>query len=474
MREAIRENNAKIILVDPHKTKWEKWANLWLRPGPGTDIAWINGLVRFLIEKGAQSKTEGFEILRSSVEKFSPEFVKNATGISPADLEGLANLYLSAKKRAIVFGSGVTQHVNGIETVKALCNLALLTGETEEAGGGVYPLLTQNNVQGAFDMGSLSEFLPGYQKVDDEKARRRFVEAWDKGIPEKPGFTYMEMFDRILEGDIKALYIFGEDPFINLPNLERLKNGLHKIEFLVVQDLFMTHIGTYAHVILPGVSFAEKDGTFTNMERRVQRVRKAISPVGDSRPDWKILCDLSTKMGYPMTYKSPVEVMEEIASLVPFYAGVSYSNLEKGGIQWSSRNGWKQRFFPIEYKGPAEQPDDKYPLWIIPRGFHYHYGIGTTTKRAMGLAKVFLDSCIEVHPEDASKAGLEEGGKVKVVSPRGEVETICRISGAVPKGVAYFAMTFFPAFVNNLLISGYDAMSQHPEYKVFIGRIEKR
>jgi predicted molibdopterin-dependent oxidoreductase YjgC len=210
------------------------------------------------------------------------------------------------------------------------------------------------------------------------------------------------------------------------------------------------------------------------MERRVQRVRKAISPFGDSRPDWKILCDLSTKMGYPMTYKSPVEVMEEIASLVPFYAGVSYSNLEKGGIQWSSRNGWKQRFFPIEYKGPAEQPDDKYPLWIIPRGFHYHYGIGTTTKRAMGLAKVFLDSCIEVHPEDASKAGLEEGGKVKVVSPRGEVETICRISGAVPKGVAYFAMTFFPAFVNNLLISGYDAMSQHPEYKVFIGRIEKR
>ena len=474
MREAISKNDAKIILVDPHKTKWEKWANLWLRPVPGTDIAWINGLVRLLIEKGARSKTEGFETLRSSVEKFSAEFVKNATGISPADLEGLANLYLSAKKRAIVFGSGVTQHANGTEIVKGLCNLALLTGETEEGGGGVYPLLTQNNVQGAFDMGSLSEFLPGYQKVDDEKARRRFEEIWERAVPAMPGFTYMEMFDRILEGDIKALYIFGEDPFINLPNLERLKNGLHKIEFLVVQDLFMTHIGSYAHVILPGVSFAEKDGTFTNMERRVQRVRKAISPVGDSRPDWKILCDLSTKMGYPMTYKSAFEVMEEIASLVPLYAGMSYSNLEKGGIQWSSRNGWKQRFFPIEYKGPAEQPDDKYPLWIIPRGFHYHYGIGTTTKRAMGLAKVFPDSCIEVHPEDAAKAGLGDGEKVKVVSPRGEVETICRISGAVSKGVAYFATTFFPAFVNNLLISGYDAMNQHPEYKVFIGRIEKR
>jgi formate dehydrogenase alpha subunit len=480
MREAIRENNAKIILVDPRKTQWEKWADLWLRPLPGTDIAWINGLVRLLIEKGAPSKefigskTEGFETLRSSIEKFSPELVKNTAGISPADLEGVAKLFLSAKKRAIVFGSGVTQHANGTEIVKALCNLALLTGETEDGGGGLYPLLTQNNVQGAFDMGSLSEFLPGYQKVEDEKARRKFEEIWERAIPEKPGFTYTEMFDKILEGRIKALYIFGEDPFINLPNLERLKNGLHQLEFLVVQDLFMTHIGSYAHVVLPGVSFAEKDGTFTNMERRVQRVRKAISPVGNSRPDWKIFCDLSAKMGYPMGFQTPAEIMEEIASLVPPYAGVSYANLEKGGIQWTSRNGRKKRFFAVEYTGPTEQPDDKYPLWIIPRGFHYHYGVGTTTKRAMGLAKVFPDSCIEVHPEDAVKVGLEEGGKVKVVSSRGEVETICRISRAIPKGVAYFATSFFPAFVNNLLISGTDAMGQNPEYKVFIGRIEKR
>ncbi|MGZ6202614.1 MAG: molybdopterin oxidoreductase family protein, partial [Thermodesulfobacteriota bacterium] len=480
MREAIRKNNAKIILVDPRKTQWEKWADLWLRPLPGTDIAWINGLIRLLIEKGVHSKefigskTEGFELLRSSLAKCSAEFVKNATGVTPADLEGVANLYRSAKKRAIVFGSGVTQHANGTEIVKALCNLALLTGETEEGGGGVYPLLTQNNAQGGLDMGSLSEFLPGYQRVEDERARKKFGEIWEREIPEKPGFTYVEMFDKILEGKIKALYIFGEDPFINLPNLERLKNGLRQLELLVVQDLFMTHIGSYAHVILPGVSFAEKDGTFTSMERRVQRVRKAISPVGDSRPDWKILCDLSTKMGYPMGYRSPAEIMEEVVSLVPLYGGVNYPSLEKSGIQWSSTNGWKRRFFPVEYKGPIEQPDDKYPLWIIPRGFHYHYGIGTTTKRAAGLAKVFPDSCVEIHTEDAAKAGLEEGGKVKVVSPRGEVVTICRISGAVPKGVAYFATTFFPVFVNNLLVSGYEAAGQHPEYKVFIGRIEKR
>ncbi len=480
MRRAIREKNAKVILVDPRKSQWEKWADLWLRPAPGTDIAWINGLVRLLIEKGApskefiDSKTDNFEALRSSVEKFSADFVEKTSGISPSDLEKVAKLYLSAKKRAVVFGSGVAQHLNGTETVKALCNLALLTGETEEEGGGIYPLLPQNNAQGAFDMGSLSEFLPGYQKVTDEKARSKFEEIWERGIPDKPGLTYMEMFDKIMEGKIKALYIFGEDPFINLPNIERLKNGLNQLEFLVVQDLFMTQIGSYAHVVLPGVSFAEKDGTFTSMERRVQRVRKAIAPVGDSRPDWKIFCDLSTKMGYPMGYQNPSEIMEEIASLVPFYAGATYSNLEKAGVRWSSANGWKKKFFSVEYRGPAEQPDDKFPLWIIPRGFHYHYGIGTTTKRAMGLGKVFPDSSIEVHPEDATKAGLEEGGKVKVFSPRGAVETTCRISDAVPKGVAYFATTFFPVFLNNLLISGYDATSQHPEYKVFIGRVDKR
>jgi formate dehydrogenase alpha subunit len=475
MREAIRYHNAKVIVIDPRKTQWEKWADLWLRPTPGTDIVLINGLIRLLIGKGVisreyiGSKTEGFEAFQFSLNPFLPEFVEKTTGITPAELETMANLYKAAKSRAIVFGSGVMQHHNGIEVVKALCNLALLTGETEESGGGLYPMLTQNNAQGAFDMGCLPEFLPGYQKVDEEKARRRFVEAWDKGIPEKPGSTYMEMFDKILEGDIKALYIFGEDPFISLPNLERLKNGIHKIEFLVVQDLFITHIGSYAHVILPGASFAEKDGTFTNMERRVQRVRKGISPVGDSRADWKIFCDLSTLMGYPMNYRDPSDVMGEIASLVPFYSGMTYLNLEKGGIQWPLDNGMQKRFNPLEYKEPIEKPNDRYPLWIIPRGFHYHYGIGTTNKRAMGLAKVFSDSCIEIHPEDAARLGLTDGNRVKVISPRGEVETTCKISGSLPRGVAYFATTFFPAFVNNLLTSG-----QQPEYKLFIGRIEKR
>jgi formate dehydrogenase alpha subunit len=480
MREAIRERNAKVILVDPRKTQWEKWADCWLRPLPGTDIAWIHGLARLMIEKGTfskefiESKTEGFETLRSSVEKFSPEFVENTAGISRAELEGAARLYFSAKKRAIVFGSGVTQHAHGTEIVKALCNLALLTGETEEEGGGVYPMLTQNNAQGAFDMGSLPEFLPGYQRVEDQKARRKFEEIWEGEVPEQPGLTSVEMFDTILEGKIKALYIFGEDPLLNLPNLERLKNGLHQLEFLVVQDLFMTHIGGYAHVILPGVSFAEKDGTFTSMERRIQRVRKAISPVGDSKPDWKILCDLSTKMGYSMKYPSPAEIMDEIASIVPIYAGAGYSNLEKGGIPWSSKNGWKRRFFPVIYKGLAEQPDDQYPLWIVPRGFHYHYGIGTTTKRALGLARVYPDSCIEVHPEDATQAGLGDGDGVKVISPRGEVETRCKISEAVPRGIAYFATTFFPVFINNLIAPGDEATNRYPEYKVLIGRIEKR
>jgi len=480
MREAMRVNNAKIILVDPRKTQWEKWANLWLRPCPGTDIAWINGLICLLIRQGISSrefvgaKTEGFEAMRSSVERFTPRVVQEATGILPAELEAMAKLYAAAKKRAIVFGPGVTQHADSTETVKALCNLALLTGETEEGGGGVYPMLTQNNAQGACDMGGLSGFLPGYERVEDGKARKRFEQAWEREIPGNAGLTYPEIFDGIAEGKIKALYIVGEDPLISLPNLERLKNSIHQLELLVVQDSFMTHIAEHAHVVLPGVSFAEKDGTFTNMERRVQRVRQAISPVGDSRPDWKILCDLSTRMGYRMDYRDPAHVMDEIASLVPLYARALYSNLEENGVQWVSRNGGKRRFFPIEFRKPLEQPDDSYPLWIVPGGFHYHYGIGTTSKRAQGLAKVFKESCLEIHPEDAARANLTEGDPVRVISPRGEIEIRCTVSENVPKGVAYLAMSFFPCFVNNLLIDARDPTSQNPEYRVFIGRVEKR
>ena len=480
MREAMRVNNAKIILVDPRKTQWEKWANLWLRPLPGTDIAWINGLIRLLIGQGISlkefvgAKTEGFEAMRSTVERFTPRVVQEATGILPPELEAMAKLYAAAKKRAIVFGPGVTQHVDSTETVKALCNLALLTGETEEAGGGVYPMLTQNNAQGACDMGGLSGFLPGYERVEDGKARKRFEQAWEREIPGNAGLTYPEIFDGIAEGKIKALYIVGEDPLISLPNLERLKNGIHQLELLVVQDSFMTHIAEHAHVILPGVSFAEKDGTFTNMERRVQRVRQAISPVGDSRPDWKILCDLSTRMGYRMDYRDPAHVMDEIASLVPLYARALYSNLEENGVQWVSGNGGKRRFFPIEFRKPLEQPDGSYPLWIVPGGFHYHYGIGTTSKRAQGLAKVFKESCLEIHPEDAARANLTEGDPVRVISPRGEIEICFNVSENVPKGVAYLAMSFFPVSANNLLIDARDPTSQNPEYRVFIGRVEKR
>jgi formate dehydrogenase alpha subunit len=480
MREAMRSNNAKVIVVDPRRTKWESWANLWLRPLPGTDIAWINGLIRLLIEKGSVSKefigskTESFDALRFSVARFSPETVKEMTGVPPAELEAIAALYARSKRRAIVFGSGVMQHIRGTDTVKALCNLALLTGETEEGGGGVYPMLSQSNAQGCCDMGALPEFLPGYQRVDDDRTRKGFEDAWGREVPAKPGLSYMEMFDSIVEGKLKALYVLGEDPFLTLPNLDRVRNGMRQIEFLVVQDQFMTHVGNAAHVVLPGVSFAEKDGTFTSMGRRVQRVRQAISPVGDSRPDWKILCDLSAEMGYPMTYSGPAEVMDEIASLVPLYAGMTYPRLEGDGIQWSLRSDGKRAFFPVDYREPVERPDEAYPLWILPGGFHYHYGIGTTTKRAEGLARVYPDTCIHVHPEDAAKAGLKDGDPVRVLSRRGSVETLCRISEALPKGTAYVASTFYNAPVNGLLISGCDPVSRTPEYKVVAGRVEKR
>jgi formate dehydrogenase alpha subunit len=483
MRQALRKKNAKIIVADPRRTKWEQWANLWLRPLPGTDVVWINGLLRLLLEKGVSSKefiaskTEGFEAMRSSLGKFTPEFVERASGITSQDLESVSRLYASAKRRAIVFGSGVTQHLYGSEAVKALCNLGLLTGETEEGGGGLYPVLGQSNAVGAFDMGTTFGFLPGHQRVDDIGARKKLEQSWRRELPEEPGLSYaemFEMFDKIPGGRIKALYIFGEDPLITLPDLERLKNGLDQLEFLVVQDQFMTHVADHAHVILPGTSFAEKEGTFTSMEGRVQRVRKAISPMGHSRPDWEILCKLSTRMGYPMTYQSPAQVMEEISSIVPSYAAMTYSRLERDGIRRPVTPAGKKRFFPVEFREPSEKPHGQYPLWIIPKGFHYPYVIGTTTKRSSGLAKVLPKPCVEVHPEDARRAGLGEGDPVNVVSPRGKIETICKISDAVPRGVAYVATFFYPSFVNDLLATGWDPVGRHPDYKVFVGRVEKR
>lgn len=480
MRKAIRLNGAKVVLVDPRKNQWEKWADIWLRPIPGSDLYLINGLIRLLIKRGifckefVESKTEGFEEFRTSVETFAPEKVKVNAGVSPEDLETLFRFYGRAKRRAIVFGSGITQHLNGFEAVRGLCNLALLTGEVEEGGGGLYPMLVQSNAQGALDMGTLSEFLPGYLQIEDPKARRLFEEAWERGIPEKSGLSYLDLFDRIPEGKIKALYVFGEDPLITLPHLERLRIGLNQLEFMVVHDLFMTHIGNYAHVVLPGTSFAEKEGTVTNMERRIQRVRQAISPVGDSRPEWEVFCELSKRMGYPMNYKSPSEVMDEIASLVPIYREMNYTKLDQGGLQWPLEKGKKKRFLPAIPREPLEIQDDQYPLWIIPRGFHYHYGVGTITKRAGGLGKVFSETRIEIHPDDASKAGVTEGGEVRVISPRGEVEMICHISEDLPKGIAYIATNFFPVSINNLLTSVQDPIAPLPLYKGFIGRIEKR
>jgi len=478
IREAIRKNSAKIILVDPRKTSWEKWADLWLRPLPGTDISWINGLIYALIQKGLhskefiESKTEGFDKISHLLTQFSPEFVTKASGISNKEFDQLVNLYSSAKTRAIVFGSGITQHSNGEEIVKSLSNLSLLTGEIEKEGGGLYPLFTQCNAQGSFDMGTLPDYLPGFGRIDDERARVRFEEIWEAQIPSKPGFGYTEMFEKIFEGKIKALYIFGEDPLITLPNIERIKQAINRLEFLVVQDIFMTNIGNHANIILPGVSFAEKDGTFTNMERKVQRVRKAISPIGEAWPDWKIFCSLSEKMGYPMRYESPSRVMEEISEVVPIYKGINYSRLEKEEFRWSSNNGRKMRFCLFEFKEPIERPNEQYPLWIIPRGFHYHYGIGTTLKRAEGLAKVFPETLIELNIEDASKLGIKDGESVRVISPRGEVETNCRLSKNLPNGVAYFSTTFYPVFINNLLIS--DTSKKYPEYKYLIGRVEKK
>ena len=377
-----REKGAKLIVVDPRATQMAFLADIAIQHNLGTDVALINGLMHIIIKEGWHDKayvderTEGFEALAAKLEDYPPDKVAQITGIDAATLRRIAEMFAKTKPASIIYCMGITQHTTGVDNVKSLANLAMLTGNVGVASGGVNPLRGQNNVQGACDMGSLPNVFTGYQPVADEAANKKFSEAWGKDLPKKPGLTILDMFHAIEAGKVKALYIVGENPLVTDPDLRHVEAALKNLDIFIVQDIFLTQTAKLADVVLPGTSFAEKDGTFSNTERRVLLVRQAIPPVGDSRPDWEIIQDLSTRCGYPMHYDSPEAIFEEIKSLTPSYAGMSYARLGAKGLQWPcptpehpgtvflhkdrfSRG--KGAFTAIDYKPPAEVADADYP-----------------------------------------------------------------------------------------------------------------
>ena len=493
IKRNVRQRGGKLIVADPREIDLVKYATIWLRQRPGTDVALLNGMMNVIISEGlydkdyVENRTEGFEEMKKVVEKYTPEYASKITGVPAEDIKAAARIYGEAKAASILYTMGITQHTTGVDNVKSIANLAMLCGNVGIEGGGVNPLRGQNNVQGACDMGALPVVFTGYQPVVSDEARAKFEKAWGVTLPPKPGITIVETLNAAHEGKIKALYVMGENPILSDPDLNHAKESLGHLDLLIVQDILLTETAQLAHVVLPAACFAEKDGTFSNTERRVQMVRKAVEAPGQAKPDWVILAELSTKMGYPMSYADPEAIMKEINALTPSYAGITYKRLEKTGIQWPCPNtdhpGTKflhqDRFSrglglmtAIEFKPPAEVPDADYPFVMTTGRVLYQYHTATMSRLSKGIMERCPESLVEIHPKDAQKLGVADGQFLKVSSRRGEVQAKSTVTERVPEGTIFMNFHFHEAAVNLITNPALDPIAKIPEYKVCAVRVE--
>jgi formate dehydrogenase alpha subunit len=499
-----QKKGAKIIVVDPRDVQISKLADLHLQQRPGTDVAWLNGMMHVIIEEGlydrtfVEERTEGFEDLKATVASYTPQRVEEITGIPADDLVAAARIYAGAEAAAILYAMGITQHTTGVDNVLSCANLAMLTGNVGKPGTGVNPLRGQNNVQGACDLGGLPNVYSGYQAVTVPGVQEKFREAWGHAPDTRVGLTVTEMMDAAHAGALKALYVLAENPMVSDPDVNHVREALAHCEFLVVQDIFPTETAQLADVVLPGTTFAEKDGTFTGTDRRVQMVRQAIEPLGDSRADWVIIVELAERMAggnraeAPYAgwhYDSPVEIMDEIAALTPIYGGVSYERLDRDGfLQWpvptadhpgtpylhkDKFSRGMGHFSAVEFQEPAEAPDAEYPLLLTTGRIMFHFHTGSMTRRSEKLDQEVSEGYVEISPEDADRLGLGKSEPVRVVSRRGEIETRAWITRRVPPGTVFIPFHFAEAAANVLTNPALDPVAKIPEYKVAAVRIEK-
>lgn len=487
IRRTVKNKGAKLIVADPRAIELSEVADCHLAHLPGTDVALLNGLMHQIVKEGLHNsafiaeRCEGFEAFRESLAEYDPKTVSPITGVPEEKILMAARLFGRAERAIILYGMGITQHTTGTDNVKAIANLLMLTGNIGRPGTGFAPLRGQNNVQGACDMGALPGVFPGYQRVDNPSIRRKFERAWGKPLSDKPGLTMTEMIQGAFDGPIKALYIMGENPLLSEPDLEHAQKAFARLEFLVVQDIFPTETTQLADVILPAACFAEKDGTFTNTERRVQRVRKAVDPPGEARGDWEIIAEISNRMGYPMTYSSWAEILEEIARLTPSYGGILPERLEGQGLQWPCWDAehpgtpilhqkefsrGKGLFHVVHDRPPAELPTITYPLLLTTGRILEHWHTGSMSHRSQVLESLVPESRVEIHPSDAGEMGLEEGDWVTLRSRRGALQTKIRKSPRVRPGQAFMAFHWREAPANRLTNPAFDPLAKIPEYKV--------
>jgi len=488
-------NGGKLIVANPREIGLVRIADIWLQQKPGTDVALLMGMMRVIVDEELidptfiEERCENFDTFKESLTNFNLDAVEKITGVPAEKIADAARMYANNEPSAILYAMGITQHSHGTDNVLAITNLTLLTGNIGKPSTGIYPLCGQNNIQGACDLGALPDVYTDYQSVTDQAVREKFEKAWDSSLSPAPGLTLTEIFGAVEDGIIKAIYLIGENPVLSEPDSSHIKEALEKLEFLVVQDIFLSETAELADVVLSASSFAEKDGTFTNTERRVQRIRKALEPPGDSKPDWEITRQIARKMGAKgFDYESSSQIMDEIASLTPSYGGISYDRLEEGGLQWpcptqdhpgspilhaETFTRGKGKFTPLEYNPPVEEPDKVYPLILTTARSLYQYNTGTVTKKVKDLNAALYEERVEIHPDYAEKLGIADGDTVKVTSRRGQVTAKARITSISPVGVVSMDFHFSESPVNMLTNPSLDPVSKTPELKVCAVKVEK-
>ena len=485
---------ARLIVVDPRRIELAELADLHLRHRSGTDVALINAMMHVILDEGLEDKafiaerTEGLEELAEVVKPYTPELAGRITGVPAGDIAAAARAYAAAPAGAIIYSMGITQHTTGTDNVLSLANLAMLTGQIGRPGTGVNPLRGQNNVQGACDMGALPDVLPGYQAVSDERVRAKFAAAWGAELPEKPGLTVVEMIHAAARGQLRAIYVMGENPMLSDPDTTHVGEALRALDFLVVQDIFLTETAQLADVVLPAAAAAEKDGTFTNTDRRVQRVRQAVEPPGQARADWQSICQIAERMGTPMSYPSVAAIQDEIASLTPIYGGITYGRLERGPLQWpcpaSDHPGTpilhrekftrgKGKFHAVEFIPARELPDAEYPLLLSTGRLLQHFHTGSMSRRSAVLDEIVPRGAVEIHPLDAAKLDVGDGERVTVESRRGRIEIAARLTERVAPGSVFLSFHFSEAPANRLTIAALDPVAGIPEFKVCAVRVKR-
>lgn len=489
-----KQNGAKIIVVDPRRIQVALIADIHVKIKFGTDVVFLNALMHEILEKEMHNKkfiderTEGFQNFSLALGKYTPEYAEKICGVPAEMIRKTAELYATSEPSSILYTLGITEHSHGVDNVKTLANLAMLTGHIGKQSSGVNPLRGQNNVQGACDMGALPNVYPGYQVVTDPGCQKKFQQAWKAELSSKIGLTIPDMMDELIEGTVKGMFIVGENPIVSDPNTNHIKHALGSADFLVVEDIFMTETAELADIVLPAACWAEKDGTFTSSERKVQGVRKAVEPPGEAKADWEILSMIGEKLGLSMNYNSSEDVFNEMAQLNPIYSGISYNRIEQQDLQWPCPTADHQGtpylhkgsfgrglglFNAIEYRPSEETPDEDYPFFLTTGRRFAHYNVRSMTGRCPTLESEYSKPITQIHFRDAERLGVKDGDPIRIISRRGEVVSYTSSGDIVPEGAIFMDFHFAEANSNELLGTSLDPISKTPDYKVSAVRLER-